>query len=349
MVILTNGGSIIPASLRLQVKSVEGMSNEITTMTSRWRRFVGLVAACVVFAACSGSVCSAAAAEDGAPGEELVLRDGIVIPPVGRYGRSAVHTDAIEAELVAGQWRAPKSGDVVTLPDGSVKTWEPIHAGEDGWFRHAALGGGYVYVAVPAGHEHVMLLEAAGHAMVYVNGEPRTGDPYGHGYVRLPVRLRQGKNELLFQVGRGQLRAKLLPAKSAVQFDLADNTLPDLIVGEPVNFEAAVVLLNAATETADSLAIEAALPGGEPQRTPVPSLLPLGVRKVGIRLQAPAPAAAGECAADLKLLARDDGEWRELDTARITLRIVTPDQTHKRTFRSAIDGSVQYYAVVPAK
>ena len=42
----------------------------------------------------------------------------------------------------------------------------------------------------------------------------------------------------------------------------------------------------------------------------------------------------------------DHGET--LDTATIGLRVRGPRQTRKRTFRSAIDGSVQYYAHVPS-
>ena len=39
---------------------------------------------------------------------------------------------------------------------------------------------------------------AQGHSAVYVNGRPRYGDPYGTGFVRLPVALERGENLLLF-------------------------------------------------------------------------------------------------------------------------------------------------------
>ena len=78
----------------------------------------------------------------------------------------------------------------------------------------------------------VMILEATGHTMVYVNGEPRTGDPYGNGIVRLPVALKKGENEFLFLVGRGRLQAKLVAAPSEPQLDTHDLTLPDYVRGE---------------------------------------------------------------------------------------------------------------------
>ncbi len=37
-----------------------------------------------------------------------------------------------------------------------------------------------------------MILEASGHAVAMVNGEPRVGDPYEMGYVKLPVLLKAG-------------------------------------------------------------------------------------------------------------------------------------------------------------
>ena len=66
---------------------------------------------------------------------------------------------------------------------------------------------------VPSDDDRVMILEASGHSLVYANGEPRAGDPYSHGYVHLPVKLRKGDNEFLFSVGRGTLKARLVDAE----------------------------------------------------------------------------------------------------------------------------------------
>ena len=81
-----------------------------------------LTAAAVILVALHGA---AAPADEPQPAaEEIPLREALVIKPVGRSGRFAVHTDAIEAQIVAGQWTAPKAGDKVsvhyigTLSDG---------------------------------------------------------------------------------------------------------------------------------------------------------------------------------------------------------------------------------------
>ncbi len=283
--------------------------------------------------------------------DDGVFRAALVIAPVGRSGRSAVHTDAIEAAIVAGKWSAPKPDAAVMLADGATRRWESVEANADGVFQHRSLAGGYAYVAAPAASDRVMLLDAAGHSMVYVNGEPRVGDPYSNGSVRVPVWLRAGVNDLLFQVGRGRLRARLVAPKAAAQFDLADTTLPDLVVGRPVDTQAAVVVLNASNEPAVGLAIEATLPGGESVRTLLPQLMPLQVRKVGFQVAGPKPETEGETKLELRLVRREakEPDWQLLDSASVALAAKQPTATHRRTFVSGIDGSVQYFAVVPAR
>jgi pimeloyl-ACP methyl ester carboxylesterase len=278
---------------------------------------------------------------------EVVLRDGLVLPPVGRFGRSPLHVDALEAEIVAGKWSAPKAGDAVPRPDGSTQKWEPAQAGKDGTLKHAALGGGYAYFAVPATEPKVMILEAAGHNLVYVNGEPRAGDTYQHGYVRLPVLLRQGNNDMLFHVGHGSLRAKLIPPKADLFFDLGDTTLPDLVTGQEIKHWAAVVVSNATTKEMDQLLVQSAFAGAASTVMKLPPLSPLSTRKTGFLLEGPAPKAAGNCAVEIKLLRKTGDQQQILDTAKINLRVCRPEQTHKRTFISTIDGSVQYYSLVP--
>lgn len=289
---------------------------------------------------------------------EISLGQCLAIAAVGRGGRSPFHTDAIEAKIVAGRWQPPNAGDEVKLPDGSARRWESLKAGNDGSFSHASLRGGYAYFAVPSAESQVMLLEANGHGMVYVNGQPRTGDPYGTGYVRLPVQLKKGTNDLLFQVGRGRLQAKLVEPKSGIMFDTRDQTLPDLIVGETVDTWGAILVTNATTSAADELRLEVVTKKDEQKAFDLPPLLPLSTRKIGFRIVGQPPVEVGAYPVKLLLTqrAREKAEdapvGKEsvvLDTAIIDLKVCKPEQTHRRTFVSQIDGSVQYYGIVPCK
>ena len=138
-----------------------------------------------------------------------------------------------------------------------------------------------------------MMLEATGHAMVTVNGEPRVGDTYANGIVRVPVRLKKGQNEFLFRTGRGRFKAELTVPKATAFFNPADLTTPDLIASEPFDTLAAIVVVNATESWRDDLVITARLPNGAETDTPVPSLLPTSVRKIGFGLKGPPPQEEG--------------------------------------------------------
>src|SRR5262245_38558450 len=318
--------------------------------------FIGIASALIVTALAPGwasraeapAVQEKAGAAKDQPAKEIKLTDALVIGPSGRGGRAPFPTDAVAAQIAAGTWTAPKDGDKLPLPDGKTLTWNAVTGGKDGAINHADLRGGYAYFDVTADKNKPMILEASGHLMAYVNGEPRAGDPYQHGYVRLPIELRAGKNHLLLQCGRGTLRARLVEPKASAQFNPADTLLPDFLVGQAIDHEAAVVIVNASAETLRDAEIQARAAGNEkPTTTLVPPIGPWSIRKCGVRLAGAAPNAAGDY--DVSLTLSRKGRAQALDTTSLRLRVLRPEQTHKRTFRSNIDGSVQYYAVVPAK
>ncbi len=230
----------------------------------------------------------------------IVPGRAVVIGGVTRGGRDPFPVDAVQKLIVMGQWRPPRVGDTVETPFGT-RVFAAIETGSDGVFRHNSLRGGYASVAVTSGQARVMLLEARGHSVVYVNGEPRTGDPYGYGYVRLPVPLRQGENEILFACGRGELGVKLTPLRSEIMLDCADATLPDLVRGEGGDPWGAVVVINGTHSVARSLELVAKAASGRMVRSRLPAIPALGVRKVGFRI----PGARVILAVHGRLVARE--------------------------------------------
>jgi predicted esterase len=282
----------------------------------------------------------------------IEIREALALPGIGSGGRSPVHVDPVEAQVISGDWSMPRAGDEVLLPGDRSRAWQSVSANEDGWFQVRALRGAYVAVEVDSESDRVMILEAAGHSMVYVDGIPRTGDPYSYGWLRLPVALKAGRTPLLFSVGRGRLRARLVEPDQPLQLDASDPTLPDLVAGEPVETLAAVLVRNASTSSTADLTIEASIgdaEGSSPEITPVPPLLPLSVRKTGFAVRSSDPVASGVESVPLVVrLIEGSGESRRvLDEMRFDLGVRTPDQSRKQTFISGIDGSVQYYGLQP--
>ncbi len=294
----------------------------------------------------------AAAAEPSR--QEVVLREGLVIHSISVAGRNPFRVDPIEGLIVKGQWKPPVAGETMAGPDGTDRAWKIALASAEGVFTNSAEGaapghgrarGAYLYVPCVAPAAGVMVLEAAGHDAVYVNGEPRAGDPYENGILQLPVQMRAGTNEFLFQYSRGNVRAKLVATAAPALLNLRDTTLPDLIRGDETAVWGAVVVLNCTTGFLSDLVLSASTGGREPAPTRLPPIPPLSCRKAGFLIQP--QDVAGADTEPLKLdLARAGSV---LDSRTVTLRLRRPDQHYVQTFRSDIDGSVQYFAVSPAQ
>src|SRR5262245_32349000 len=117
--------------------------------------------------------------------DSILITRALALPSITRGGRSPIVIDPIESLRVTAKWTPPEEADVVVGVDGRQRRWEAIAADKDGWFTGDALRGGHVFVDVEMRDERVMMLDAAGHSLVYVNGEPRCGDPYSQGFVHL--------------------------------------------------------------------------------------------------------------------------------------------------------------------
>ncbi len=262
--------------------------------------------------------------------QDIVIQDGVAIGDLPRSRRSPVHVDPVEAMLVAG--------------GVATQSWQVIEVGDDGWFRGPALRGGYIAATVELDAARTMILDARGHSLVYVNGVPRAGDPYNYGFVRLPVPLRAGTNELLFKITRGRMQATLREPRAPVMLDTGDMTLPDLIEGGHDVYDAAVVATNATGEWVRDLTVVVIGCGLTTTESAVPPIGPYALRKVPFRIDGAVKRGIGSC--DVRLQLRRGQEV--LDETTVSLRLRRPDERHVRTFVSDIDGSVQYYAVTPA-
>lgn len=279
------------------------------------------------------------------PRETGPLESWLVVPKVAGGGRSVLRTDPVEYQIVTGTWKPPAAGDTVTRSDGETRAWAAAAPNAEGWIEDEGLAGGYAFATARCEAPMVVLLDAAGHSMVYVNGEPRMGDPYAYGYLQLPVELRTGENTFLFRVDRGRVRARLVAPKAGVFLNVADPTLPDQVVGESEPLLGAIVVVNATRDAipAGNLKIRTGFAGGTAVAD-VPGILPLTIRKVPVSIPARPDLPPGEAPLKLELLAPNG---TTLDTAELTMRVADKSDWRRITFTSDIDGSVQYYAMWP--
>ncbi len=278
--------------------------------------------------------------------DPLTFHDVVMIGPVGRNQRTLLAPDPVVAGLIRGDWKAPKPGDVVKLADGTTRTWEAGVIEPKVWLKSPLLDGGYVYIPFTADERATMVLATYGAADVYVNGEPHVGDRYQTGWTRLPIVVKPGKNFLLVKGAHEELRIQMQFPFAPVFIDPLDPTLPDIVEGQTDPLDASVIVVNATEEWQKDLMVVASLPGGEPIRADLEPLAPATARKVPFQFEIPS-GLTGSTVRLTANLVHASGKGPS-NMAAFNLRIRKPEESRRVTFRSRIDGSVQYYAVRPA-
>lgn len=270
------------------------------------------------------------------------FRDGFVLPRSERPHRAQFHKDPVQELIVKGQWTPPGAAS----PGPAGLAWKAATAGSNNVFTNRELEGGYLDCQFVSPSDDIRLLEAAGQDMLYVNGDARPGDPYSNHILELPVHLHPGPNDFLFSIARGRLEAKLVDPPKPVMLDVGDPTLPDILHGRDEPAWAAVVVVNCTTNFLQGLELRAALAGAEPMNSPLPSIPPLSVRKIGFRFHPRWTNRTNRLALKMTLLSP---QRKTLDTASLEINLREPTDHYSQTFVSEIDGSVQYYAVAPAR
>ncbi len=273
-----------------------------------------------------------------------LLTDGLGIrTPANR--RSPVRIDPIEALIVAGEW-------VIPTADAKVgdQTWTASKADANGNHSGPATRGGYLSFQVDSDKDKAVWLNATGASMVYVNKEPRAGDPYSFGYLTLPIQLHKGKNDLLFAVGRGGFRATLEHVVEPIVLDFRDATVPDSIEGEALSLEeifeggltslpAGIVVRNATSIDLTKAKCSIEIGKGHTFSSPLPRIPAFSFRKVAVFL----PRVHTQT---YQLQLKVNASTK--DQKELTLRQRNSSESHKRTFISQNDGSVQYYGIQPS-
>jgi len=293
--------------------------------------------------------------------ETIVLQECLVLKLPEMYYRTPLGIDPIEARVVQKGLYRPSAGERIEFPDGSKSRWEKAKADSLGWIEHASLENGYAYFSWNSPVAQRMILEGMGHDMVYVNGVPRAGNRYQYkdvweaweprfDYSLIPIQLNAGRNDLLFLCSRsGKLKVKLHPVTLPVFFNTNDLTLPDLIVKETVDCAAAIVVVNTTERVLDNLQVVATLTGSRPCTTNVSLVQPQSVRKIAFAIRGAAPREKGEVKVDLHLFeALPDGD-RMLDSTLVKVPVKSSEEPRRITFVSEVDGSIQYYALNPAR
>ena len=185
-----------------------------------------------------------------------------------------------------------------------------------------------------------------GNAMFYLNGEPHAGDPYEHGYLNIPVRLKRGLNEIYIRTSflmRQGVKARIVFPSSPVSISTDDATLPHIAPDQ--NNESllgGVVIINTTPRLLSGLRLRSYLKGKE-IIVNLPDIPPYSSRKVAFRFNGSDFKDKGTADVELTLFSGNKAVTR----STIEVESLNSGEPYNCTFISDIDGSVQYYAVNP--
>jgi len=211
------------------------------------------------------------------------------------------------------------------------------------------LGVSYAYAEFENQGEKRGLVIAEGCAF-RLNGKGFIGDPYSADYVRIPVILKDGKNKVLVSVsgfGEKDFTFKIIPAPKPVMIISKDATAPDIIYGESLDAWLGIPIVNTTPKTITN----ATLTFGDNKliqlvEAGITRIAPLCVKKVTIALKTVRPIS--ESIPGDTILVPIALRYKDyVDSGVIKIRLRRTNQSRKETFLSGIDGSVQYYALLP--
>jgi pimeloyl-ACP methyl ester carboxylesterase len=294
--------------------------------------------------------------------DTVVLKEGLVIK-LGRPDfNKVISPNAVIALMETGKWKAPEENEQLEYNGKALGTWKKVKADNSGWIKDDSLLNAYVYFEYKSDRDQIVLLEASGHSLAYINGSARSGNPYRtqdtynadwgprFDYGIVPVKLHKGTNEFLFECNReGVLKVKLHKGLSEnLILNVKDLTIPNLIVNEAADTYGALPIINASENVYSGLYLKTWTgEKGLPEYYPVVKLNAVSIQKAPFKIKIPAVSQAGSVKLNVALVKKDGSKENVLSASEIELKAVGKSETHKETFISSIDGSVQYYAVNP--
>ncbi|MBM4354344.1 MAG: hypothetical protein FJ109_11210 [Deltaproteobacteria bacterium] len=194
-----------------------------------------------------------------------------------------------------------------------------------------------------------LLVRADRFYQVYVNGSPQPGDPYMTRAHRTPGRGLAGENVVVASAYMAvkDPEVELFTLDSEVYFNLSDVTAPDLVAGSLDEQWLGIATVNLSNHRLRDVSARV-IGSGHFEETEVvyPSLPASAVTQVGFKLvPASAPGAGGEKWPVTVRLESYSLDWSYEKT--LELSTAAAGAPYKRTRRSNVDHSVQYYGVNP--
>lgn len=192
-----------------------------------------------------------------------------------------------------------------------------------------------------------LIVQADRTAGVYVEGIAQPGDIYGRGLQRVPFAGADRERVLVARVigGRADPRVRVFTTPDEIYLNTADLTFPDLRVGDDRPRPIGMAVLNLTDHPGRDL-VARVMPSAHFEGSEVrwPSLPAGAVTQLGFEL-VPKQAFA-EAGATIPVTVRIESlDFDQIYEQTLELTVKEAEIPWRETFRSPVDGSIQYYGV----
>jgi poly(3-hydroxybutyrate) depolymerase len=253
-------------------------------------------------------------------------------------------TDPVMDALEAGTFELPEVG----VDDDGLQ-WTPWELGERGEIPGASNGVIYAAAQFYTGYPFRVMARGDSVSRIYMNGVPQPGDLYHTRRHRTPFLTQPGNNLVVVQAlaGRHDPEVEFVFTEDELFFNLLDLTVFDLVPGDVSDQFVGVAVLNLSGRAAREVTARVVENDTFEETALVyPSLGPGAVTQVAFLLRPKAPFVEAPQVVPVELrLESPSLDWSY--AAVVELNTAEPGAPFRRTFRSRVDGSAQYYGVVP--
>ncbi len=262
----------------------------------------------------------------------------------------------------------PKEGDSLfsVQTTGGWQKWEKVKVDSTGWLRtsypnvgwdtlqdfygiSALYNSGYAYAEVNVPKRSRALALAMG-CSFSINERSYMGDVYASGTLANPVILDKGRNRIwLYLGGAGDDRVSftLVPVDDDVRIIERDATLPDLVYGaDNGTLYGAIPVCNTGEEWLRNAKLVVGGKGFKERAFDLPPIAPMNFYKAPFDFKLLIPLLDSIPGDSLILPVSVIWDRDKVETT-LKIRCRRPDQSRKETFVSEIDGSVQYFGLMP--
>lgn len=229
------------------------------------------------------------------------------------------------------------------------ESWREVSFGDDGRVQGAPGQNVYVLAQFSVDAPTHVIVQADPAGRIWLNGDRRPGDPYGSGRSRLAYAVDAGEHTLVAQVDgrRAAPLVRLWTTPDEATLSPADTTSFDWVAGSMDTQYLGMPLLSFGDTPTGPLRLRVLGSEWVQESTLlVPGVAPGASANVPFEI-VPAAAPALEDGPITVTLQVEAERWQTSYTTTVEIPVVDAATTYRRSFRSGMDGSAQYYGVVP--